>query len=191
MAPSSNSISRSTKLQQPISALCFENTSAFRFKTALNDSKSPSPILPLKCSISRKTDLSDSSSYDEGCSGKSEQLNKPSFVSDFLENSLIIDLNSSILFKVLFYQHDLGSLSRFIASSFVSPNSRSSSAKRNQVSFLSGSKPWCPVCSTTHRNTAGFVLLKSSGLKSPSFDYLGWVPDKPVYYHLTNLNFSS
>ena len=34
-APSSSSISCSTKLQQPISALCLENTSAFRFKTNL------------------------------------------------------------------------------------------------------------------------------------------------------------
>ena len=88
MAPSSNSISCSTKLQQPISALGFENTSAFRFKTALNDSKSPSPIFPLKCSIYGKTGLSDSSSYDEGRSGNFEQLDKPSFVSDFIENSL-------------------------------------------------------------------------------------------------------
>ena len=31
-APSSSLISCSTKLQQPISALCFENTSAFRFR---------------------------------------------------------------------------------------------------------------------------------------------------------------
>ena len=44
-APSSSSISFSTKLQQAISALCFENTFAFRFKTARNDSKSPSLIL--------------------------------------------------------------------------------------------------------------------------------------------------
>ena len=55
MAPSSNSFSCSTKLQQPISALCFENTSAFQFKTALIDSKTLSPFFPLKCS-----DLSDS-----------------------------------------------------------------------------------------------------------------------------------
>ena len=49
-APSSSSISCSTKLHQPISALCFENTSAFRFKTSRNFSKSPSPIFPFKCS---------------------------------------------------------------------------------------------------------------------------------------------
>ena len=46
-APSSSSISCSTKLQQPTFALCFENTSAFGFKTARNNSKSPSPIFPL------------------------------------------------------------------------------------------------------------------------------------------------
>ena len=41
-APSSSSISCSTKLQQPISAFCFENTSAFRSKTSRSISKSPS-----------------------------------------------------------------------------------------------------------------------------------------------------
>ena len=86
--PSSSSISCSTKLQQPISALCFENTSAFRFKTARNDSKSSSPIFSFKCSIYGKTGLSDSISYDEGRSVKLEQLNKPPSVSDFIENSL-------------------------------------------------------------------------------------------------------
>ena len=55
---------------------------------SLNFSKSPSPIFPFKCSISGKTGLSDSSSYDEGRSGKFEQLDKPSFVSDFIENNL-------------------------------------------------------------------------------------------------------
>ena len=87
------------KLQQPMS-LCFENTSAFRFKTAPNDSKSPSPIFHLKCFISGKTGWSDSSSYNEKRYGKFEQLDKPSSVSDFIENSLLIDLNSSILFKI-------------------------------------------------------------------------------------------
>ena len=71
-APSSSSISCSTKLQQPISALYIENTSAFRFKTSRSSSKSPSPILPFKCSISGKTGLSDSSSYDDRHSGKFE-----------------------------------------------------------------------------------------------------------------------
>ena len=65
-APSSSSISCSTKLQQPISALCLENTSAFQFKTSLSNSKSPSPIFPFKCSTFGKTGFSDSSSYDEG-----------------------------------------------------------------------------------------------------------------------------
>ena len=88
MAPSSSSISCSTKLQQPISALCLENTSAFRFKTSRSDSKSPSPIFPFKCSISGKTGLSDSSLYYEGRSGKFDQLDKQSSVSDFIENNL-------------------------------------------------------------------------------------------------------
>ena len=46
-APSSSSISCSTKLQQPISALCFEIKSAFRFKSCHSNSKSPSPIFLL------------------------------------------------------------------------------------------------------------------------------------------------
>ena len=86
--PSSSSISCSTTLQHPISALCFENTSAFRFKTARNNSKSPSPIFHFKCSISGKTDLSDSSSYDEGRSGKFEQLDNLSSFSDLVGNCL-------------------------------------------------------------------------------------------------------
>ena len=60
---------------------------AFRNKSALNNSNSP-------C-------LSDSSSYDEGRSGKFEQLDKPSFVLDFIENSLLKDFNSLILFKII------------------------------------------------------------------------------------------
>ena len=101
-APSSSSISCSTRLQQPISALCFENTSAFRFKTTRNDSESLSPIFPFKCSYSGKTGLSDSSSYDGGRSGgKFEQLNKPSSVLDFIEKSLLIDFISFILFKII------------------------------------------------------------------------------------------
>ena len=87
-APSSSSISCSTKLQQPISALCFENTSAFRFRRSRNFLKSPSPIFPFKFYISGKTGLSDSNSYDEGRSGKFEQLDKPSSVLDFFENNL-------------------------------------------------------------------------------------------------------
>ena len=83
-APSSSSISCSTKLQQPIS----ENTSAFRFKRFRIFSKSPSSIFLFKCYISGKTGLSDSSSYDAGRSGKFEQLDKPSSVYDFIENNL-------------------------------------------------------------------------------------------------------
>ena len=116
------------KLQQPISALCFENTCAFRFKTFRNFSKTPSPIFPFKCSISGKTGLSDSSSYDEGRYGKFEQLDKQSSVSDFIENNLLIDFNSLILFKFYLYWHDKDSLSHHVSSSFVCPHSLSSSA---------------------------------------------------------------
>ena len=84
-APSSSSISCSTKLQQPMSALCFENTSAFRFRRSRNF---PHLFSLLNVHISGKTGLSDSSSYDEGRSGNFEQLDKPSSVSDFMENNL-------------------------------------------------------------------------------------------------------
>ena len=100
-APSSSSISCSTKLQQPISTLCFKNTSAFRFKTSRNFSKSPSPDFPFNCSISGKTGLSDSSSYYEGRSGKFEQLDKLSSFSDFIEINLCTDFISIILFNTL------------------------------------------------------------------------------------------
>ena len=45
-------------------------------------------LFSFKCSISGKTGLSDSSSFYEGRSGKFEQLDKPSSVSDFIENIL-------------------------------------------------------------------------------------------------------
>ena len=57
-------------------------------------------LFPFKCSFSGETGLSDSSSYDEGRSGKFDQLDKPSSVSDFIENSLCIDFNPLILFNV-------------------------------------------------------------------------------------------
>ena len=94
----------------------------------------------------------DEGRYDEG--QKFEQLDKPSSASDFIENSLVLHLSSSILLKFIsmfgqslfyLYQHDSGSRSRFTSSSFVYPNSRSSSAKGNQVSFHDVSKPWFPV----------------------------------------------
>ena len=70
----------------------FEKTSTFRFKTAFSDWNSPSPILPLKCSISGKTGLSDSNLYDEGRSGKFEQFDQPTSVSDLNENILYKEL---------------------------------------------------------------------------------------------------
>ena len=75
-APSSSSILRSTKIQQPITALCYEKMAAFRFKTAPSNSNSPSHILPLKCSIFGKTGLSESSLFDEGRFGTFEHLDK-------------------------------------------------------------------------------------------------------------------
>ena len=62
-------------------------------------SKGESLVLPLKCSISDKTGLSETNSYDEGLSGKFEQLDKQSYVTDLIENVLYKDFNSIILFK--------------------------------------------------------------------------------------------
>ena len=52
---SSSSISCSTKLQHPMSALYFEKTSSFRSSTSLMASRCSSVIVPLKCSISGGT----------------------------------------------------------------------------------------------------------------------------------------
>ena len=64
----------STKIQQLMSTLCFEKTSAFRLSTALSESSSLSDILPFKCSISGRTGLFAASSVSVGLSGKFEQL---------------------------------------------------------------------------------------------------------------------
>ena len=120
--------------------------------------------------------MSDSSSNDEGRSGKFEQLNKPSLVSVIIENSFLKDFNSLILFKI-------------ISSLVLSPHSRSSSVKRNQASFHAGLKPWCPVCSIIHWYTIRIVLLKSSGLKSLSFGYLGWVHEQTCALPLDEFKF--
>ena len=72
----------STKLQHPISALCLEKTSSFRSSTSLIASSCSSFSLPLKCSISGRTGLSICISSSVGRSGKFEQLESPSSVSD-------------------------------------------------------------------------------------------------------------
>ena len=64
------------------------------FSLSANDSSnSPFLILPPKCSISGKTGLSDSNLYNEGRSGNFEQLDKPSFVSDLVENMFFKGFN--------------------------------------------------------------------------------------------------
>ena len=79
---SSSSISCSTKLQHPMSALCLEKTSSFRSSTSLMASSCSSVNWPLKCSISGRTGLSLYISSSVGRSGKFEQLDSPSSVSD-------------------------------------------------------------------------------------------------------------
>ena len=70
------------KLQHPISALCLEKTSSFRSSTSLMASSCSSFSLPLKCSISGRTGFSFYISSSVGRSGKFEQLDSPSSVSD-------------------------------------------------------------------------------------------------------------
>ena len=94
-----SSISCSTKISQTISAICFENTSAFRFKTAHSNSNSPSPILPLRCSIFVKTGALDSSLYDEERYKKIDQLDKTLSVLDLSEVFLLKGFISLIFFK--------------------------------------------------------------------------------------------
>ena len=84
--PSSISFSLSTKLQQPMSALCCERTSALRFNTSLRESSSLSDILLFRCSISGRTSLFAANSVSVGLSAKLEQLDSPSCVSGFIEN---------------------------------------------------------------------------------------------------------
>ena len=76
-AYSSSSISCSTELQHPMSALCFEKTSSFRSSTSLMASSCSSVTLPLYCSISGKTSFSISIFSSVGLSGKFEQLESP------------------------------------------------------------------------------------------------------------------
>ena len=86
--------------QQPLSALYFEKTSAFQFNTTLSESNSLSVNLHFKCSISCRIGLFDAKSVSVGLSEKTEQLDSPSSVSDFIENSFCEDFNSLILFKM-------------------------------------------------------------------------------------------
>ena len=83
-----------------VSALCFEKTSAFRFSTALSESSSRSDIYPIRCAISRRTGLFAANSVSVGLSGKFEQLDNTSSVSDFIENNFLEDFNSFILSSI-------------------------------------------------------------------------------------------
>ena len=75
----------------------------------LSNTNSPSSISPLRCSIPGKTALFYSSSYDKERSGKFEQLDKPSYVSDLLENIFLkISIHLSFLKRNL-YMRDLDS----------------------------------------------------------------------------------
>ena len=77
-----------------MSALILEKTSAFRFNTSLTD------ILHLRCSISGRIGLFTAISVSVGLSGKLEQLDSPSSVSDFIEKSFLKDFIPFRLFKI-------------------------------------------------------------------------------------------
>ena len=160
------------KSQQPLSALCFEKTSAFQFNTTLSDSNSMSVNLPFKCCISCRSGLFDANSVSVGLSEKFEQLDSPSSVSDFIENSFCEDFNSLILFEmhlsslnalILFKMHLFTCLLYPLLGWYVkgiqllhvfrsSPHSDTlcSEAMRNQISCLFLSSLLLPLCSTTH-----------------------------------------
>ena len=96
----------------------------------------------------------ESNSSDEGYSGKFEQLDKPSSVSDLIEHILFKDFNSLIFFKNIFFacvvllDASSGSAFRQIQSSLT---------KSSQVSLNAGLKPLCPVYSTFYSCIARFV----------------------------------
>ena len=77
-----------------------KKTSPFRFNTALRESSSLSDILPFRCSISGRTSLFAKISVSGGLSGKFEQLDRPSFFSEFMENTFLKDFSSFILFSM-------------------------------------------------------------------------------------------
>ena len=109
----------------------------------------PPPILPLRCSISSKTSLFDSSAYEEGRSGKFEQLDMPSSVSDFIEKSLIKNFDALTPYKIStllnFYLRELDSPSLHVFSDPAFLHNPTSLAKRSQISFHAGLKALCPV----------------------------------------------
>ena len=136
-----------------MSALCFEKTSAFRFSTALSESSSLSDILPFKCSISGRTGLFAANSASVGLSGKFEQLDSPSSVSDFIENNFLEDFNS---FTLLIIHSWFACNGNLVASNFFKfPHSESlcSEAKHSQVSFPSVLSLLLLLCSITHSHT--------------------------------------
>ena len=63
-----------------------------------------SDILFIRCSITDKIGLFAANSASDGVSGKIEQLDSPSFVSDFIDNTSIGDLNPFILFNYTLFQ---------------------------------------------------------------------------------------
>ena len=127
-----------------MSALCFETTSAFRFSTTLSESSSRSDILPFRCSISGRRSLFAANSVSVGLSGKFEQLDNPSSVSDFIENNFLEYFNSFILFSIHSWFARKGHL---VTSNFFKFSTRS------QVSLPSVLSLWLLLCSTTHSHT--------------------------------------
>ena len=69
----------------------------FQFNTALSECSFLSDNLAFNCSISGRTGLFDSNFVSVGLSGKIEQLNSTSSVSDFIENYFLEDFNSLII----------------------------------------------------------------------------------------------
>ena len=136
-----------------MSALCFKKTSTFRLSTALSESSSLSDILPFKCSISGRTGLFAANSVSVVLSGKFEQLDNPSSVSDFIENNFLVDFNSFTLFSIHSWFACKGHLVTLSFSSSPHSESLCSEAMRSQVSFSSVVSLLLLLCSTTHSET--------------------------------------
>ena len=103
--------------------------------------------------ISGRTDLFAANYVFDGLSGKFEQLDNPSSVSDFNENNFVEDFNSFVLSGKHSWFACKGHLVTSNFSSSLHSESLCSEAMRSQVSFHSVLPLWLLLCSTTHSHT--------------------------------------
>ena len=150
-APSSSSISCSTKLQQPKSASCFEKRlhsatqvlcHLFHLMNALFPAEPASKTLvQMKRGVPNKF---------------SSSISRRMFQISLKKIYLKISIHQSCS-KPDLHSRELDSFALDASSSWAFLHSPSSFAKRSQVSFHVGLKPLCPVCSTIHSHTVRYV----------------------------------